>query len=106
MTRVRRKDAAKAGLRAAGGDAARSFGNQVEKNPRLKAMSDDLGNRIAAAVKEEREQKQTGSGKRYATKRKRSGGGGVASKRQRRAPTVYKRTVGRGPVRFPETTNF
>ena len=36
------KDAAKAGLRAAGGDPVRSFGNQVGKNPRLKAMSDDL----------------------------------------------------------------
>jgi len=103
------KDAAKAGLRAAGGDAVRSFGNQVEKNPRLKAMSDDLGHRIADAVQEEREQKQkqqTGSGRRGAKKRKQGGGGGVATKRQRRAPTVYKRTVGRGPVRFPETTNF
>ena len=101
------KDAAKAGLRAAGGDAVRSFGNQVEKNPRLKAMSDDLGHRIADAVKEEREQKQqSGSGKRRAKKRKQGGGGGGGGgvKRQRRsAPTVYKRrTVGsRGPTRFP-----
>ena len=98
------KDAAKAGLRAAGGDAVRSFGNQVEKNPRLIAMSDDLGHRIADAVKEEREQKQqTGSGRRRTKKRKQGGGGG-ASKRQRRAPTVYKRSV--GPVRLPTSANF
>ena len=98
------KDAAKAGLRAAGGDAVRSLGNQVEKNPRLKAMSDDLGNRIAAAVKEER--KKTGSGKRRAKKRQRGAGRSVGGKRTGSAPRVYKRAVGRGPKRFPVAANF